>query len=255
MVSYEDIGLVHTKSYINQIKDPLNVARILNMGSVDPWDSYVLEYFRIVTGGTVLATRQALRTGGIVFNLGGGFHHARPEKGAGFCLINDIAIAIQKMRKKGRAQKYIIIDLDYHQGDGNLVYFENDEDVYTFSIHASSWESSEKKHNFDGLVPSNCSWKDYKEILDVNLQNLCKQFEPDLVFYIAGSDPYEKDTLCDMILSRDEMQERNMYILNKIRNLQIPLVVTAGGGYGPDSWEVYYDFVKSALSKNGIKNI
>ena len=84
---------------------------------------------------------------------------------------------------------------------------------------------------------------------------MCKQFEPDLVFYIAGSDPYEKDTLCDMILSRDEMHERNMYILNKIRNLQIPLVVTAGGGYGPDSWEVYYDFVKSALSKNGIKNI
>ena len=255
MVSYEDIGLVHTKSYINQIKDPVNVARILNMGTADPWDSYVLEYFRIVTGGTVLAARYALHTGGIVFNLGGGFHHARPEKGAGFCLINDIAIAIQKMRKKRRAQKYVIIDLDYHQGDGNLVYFENDEDVYTFSIHASSWETSQKLHNFDGLIPSNTSWKDYKEMLDENLQNLCKQFKPDLVFYIAGSDPYEKDTLCDMKLSRGEMQERNMYILNKIRNLQLPLVVTAGGGYGPDSWEVYYDFVKSALNKNGIKNI
>ena len=255
MVSYEDIGLVHTKSYINQIKDPMNVARILNLGHVSPWDSYVLEYFRIVTGGTVLAAAKALHSGGIVFNLGGGFHHARPEKGAGFCLINDIAIAIQKMRKKGRAQKYVIIDLDYHQGDGNLIYFTDDEDVYTFSIHASSWESTEKQHNFDGLVQSNCSWDEYKTVLEENLQNLCKQFKPDLVFYIAGSDPYEKDTLCDMNLTRGEMFERNMYILSKIKNLQIPLVITAGGGYGPDSWEIYYDFLKSALSKNGIKNI
>jgi len=255
MVSYEDIGLVHTKSYINEIKDPINVARILNLGHVSPWDSYILEFFRIVTGGTVLSAAQALYSRGIVFNLGGGFHHARPAKGAGFCLINDIAIAIQKMRKKGRAQKYLIIDLDYHQGDGNLVYFENDEDVYTFSMHASSWETSEKKHNFDGLVSSNCSWKDYKEMLKENLQSLCNQFKPDLVFYIAGSDPYEKDTLCDMKLSRDDLHDRNMYILSKVRHLQIPLVITAGGGYGPDSWEIYYDFVKSALSKNGIENI
>jgi len=90
MVSYEDIGLVHTKSYINQIKDPLNVAKILNMGFVDPWDSYVLEYFRIVTGGTVLSAAQALHSRGVVFNLGGGFHHARPAKGAGFCFRIDI---------------------------------------------------------------------------------------------------------------------------------------------------------------------
>jgi len=92
-------------------------------------------------------------------------------------------------------------------------------------------------------------------MLEENLQSLCKEFKPDLVFYIAGSDPYEKDTLCDMNLTRDDLHERNMYILSKIRDLQIPLVITAGGGYGPNSWEVYYDFLKSALSKNGIKNI
>jgi acetoin utilization deacetylase AcuC-like enzyme len=254
MVSYEDIALVHSDSYINQIKDPMNVARILNLGHVNPWDSYILEYFRIVSGGTVLAAKHALQNGAIVFNLGGGFHHARKDKGAGFCLINDIAIAIQKMRKKRRAQKFLIIDLDYHQGDGNLTYFKDDNDVYTFSIHASSWETSEKQNNFDGLVDSDCSWKDYKDLLEANLQNLCLKFKPDLVFYLAGSDPYEKDTLCDMKLTRDDLHERNMYILSKINNLKIPIVITAGGGYGPDSWEIYYDFIKSALSKNGIKN-
>ena len=254
MVSYEDISLVHTKSYVNQIKDPLNVARILNLGHVSPWDSYVLEYFRVVTGGTVLAAAYALHSGGIVFNLGGGFHHARPDKGAGFCLINDIAIAIQKMRKKGKAQKFVIIDLDYHQGDGNLVTFKEDADVYTFSIHASSWETTDKEHNFDGLISSEFSWQQYKDLLENSLTNLCKEFKPDLVFYIAGSDPYEKDTLCDMKLSRDEMFERNMYIFSKINSLKIPFVITAGGGYGPDSWEIYYDFIRAALNKNGIKN-
>ena len=254
MVSYENIALVHTDSYINIIKDPLNVARILNLGYINPWDSYVLEYFRIVTGGTILAAKHALQTGGIVFNLGGGFHHARTDKGAGFCLINDIAIAIEKMRQKRGAQKFVIIDLDYHQGDANLIYFKDDEDVYTFSIHASSWETIEKHNGFDVLVKSDCSWNDYKKLLEENLQNLCIKFKPDLVFYIAGSDPYEKDTLCDMKLTRDELFERNMYILSKISNLKIPLVITAGGGYGPDSWKIYYDFIKSALSKNGIKN-
>ena len=87
-----------------------------------------------------------------------------------------------------------------------------------------------------------------------SLTNLCKEFKPDLVFYIAGSDPYEKDTLCDMKLSRDEMFERNMYIFSKINSLKIPFVITAGGGYGPDSWEIYYDFIRAALNKNGIKN-
>lgn len=255
MVSYEDIALVHTKSYINQIKNPMNVARILNIGQVNPWDSFMLEYYRVVTGGTILAAAFALHSGGIVFNLGGGFHHARTDKGAGFCLINDIAIAIKKMRKKGRARKYVIIDLDYHQGDGNLVYFKDDQDVFTFSIHASSWESTNKQYNFDGLISSSCSWKEYKTVLEENLKKLCIQFEPDLVFYNAGSDPYVKDTLCDMNLTRGELFERNMYIFNKIHTLQIPMVVTAGGGYGPDSWEIYYDFIKSALSKNGIKNI
>lgn len=254
-VSYEDIALVHTESYISQIKEPMNVARMLNLGYVNPWDSHVLEYFRIVSGGTVLAAKHALATNSIVFNLGGGFHHARPDKGAGFCLLNDIAIAIEKMRKKRRAQRFLIIDLDYHQGDGNLVYFNNDEDVFTFSIHASSWESTEKKNNFDGLVNSNCSWIDYKELLQENIQNLCRQFKPDLVFYIAGSDPYEKDTLCDMHLTRNDMYERNMYIFSKIYQQKIPLVITSGGGYGPDSWEIYFDFIKSALNKNGLKNI
>ena len=120
MVSYEEMALVHSQKYISQIKVPINVARILKLGYINPWDSYILEYFRIVTGGTMHATLHALQNRGVVFNLGGGFHHARVDKGAGFCLINDVAIAIQKVKQTGNAKKFLIIDLDYHQGDGNL---------------------------------------------------------------------------------------------------------------------------------------
>jgi len=247
-VSYENMGLIHSEKYLTHIKEPLNVAKILNIGNVDPWDSYILEYFRVVTGGTVLATFQALKSRGTVFNLGGGFHHAQKEKGAGFCLVNDVAIAIQKARQKNKAQKFLIVDLDYHQGDGNLLIFKDDEDVFTFSIHASHWQEIIKENNLDVLVSSDCENDEYMDVLKNNLYNICMRMEPDLVFYIAGSDPYEKDALCDMKLSRDTMLERNKFVLEKIQNFNVPLVVVAGGGYGPDSWEVYYDFIKYALS-------
>ncbi len=248
MVSNEDMALIHSQKYLAQIKDPLNVARILNIGYVNPWDSYILEFFRIVTGGTILATLQALKSRGVVFNLGGGFHHAQVEKGAGFCLINDVAIAIQKAKKLGYARRFVIIDLDYHQGDGNLLIFKDDNDVFTFSIHASHWEEIEKENNCDVIVASDCNGNEYMDILKSSLEDLYIKFKPDLVFYIAGSDPYEKDALCDMTLTRDEMLLRNMYIFRKIKGLNIPLVVVAGGGYGPASWKVYYDFIKSAMS-------
>lgn len=248
MVSYKNMSLVHTHNYLTKIKDPLHVAQILNLINVDPWDSYILEYFRIVTGGTILAAMYALKNKTIVFNLGGGFHHARENNGRGYCLINDVAIAIEKAKKLRYAKKFLIIDLDYHQGDGNLLFFKNDENVFTFSMHASHWENIEKEANLDVLVSNNCTGEEYINTLNSNLEGLCLKFHPDLIFFIAGSDPYEKDSLCDMHLSRNDMFQRNMNVYNKVKELNIPMVVVAGGGYGPESWVIYYDFLKAALS-------
>jgi len=252
MVTYEDMVLVHDEEYLKMIKDPLKVAQSLRIGEVDPWDSYILEFFRTVTGGTILAAEHVLKKGGIVFNLGGGFHHAQRDRAAGFCLINDVAVAIEKVRLKYDLSKILIIDLDYHQGDGNLEFFRDNDDIFTFSIHATKWVEVDKVTNKDILIPHHISGRDYMEILKSNLEPVMDSFDPELVVYIAGSDPYEHDTLCDLSLSREEMLERNQYVANVVKNRKLPLVVVAGGGYGAESWKIYYDFIATTF-KGKIK--
>ncbi len=247
MVSYEDMVLVHDEEYLKKIKDPLKVAQILRIGEVDPWDSYILEFFRTVTGGTILAAEHVLKNNGIVFNLGGGFHHAQRDRAAGFCLINDVAVAIEKVRLKYDLSKILIIDLDYHQGDGNLEFYRDNSDVFTFSMHATKWLEEDKDTNIDILLPHHVSGGEYMDILRLNLEPVFDSFDPDLVFYIAGSDPYEYDTLCDLNLSREEMLQRNLYVTNIVKNKKLPLVVVAGGGYGAESWKIYYDFIATTL--------
>ncbi len=139
MVSYEDMSLVHEEEYLKNIQDPIKVGQYMRIGVVEPWDSYILEFFRTVTGGTVLATEYALNNKTTMFNIGGGFHHAMPDQAAGFCLINDVAIAIEKFRKKNSLNRIMIIDLDYHQGDGNLMFYQDDPVVFTFSLYSTKW--------------------------------------------------------------------------------------------------------------------
>lgn len=247
LCSYDNLRLVHTEKYIKKLQNPDYISQILKSDAVNLLYDSILEYFRAVTGGTLLAAAYALKYNVPVFNLGGGFHHAHPDKGEGFCVINDIAIAVQKFRLLNRARKFMIIDLDYHQGNGNLLYFKNDQNVYTFSMHADTWVEIERPHNKDILLPKGCNDDIYLETLERELTESCLNFIPDVVFYIAGSDPYEKDTLADMKISREGMFKRNLYVYKKVRENRIPLVIVAGGGYGGDSWEVYYDFIEYCL--------
>jgi acetoin utilization deacetylase AcuC-like enzyme len=245
MVNYHDMGLVHTQPYLKHIQDPAHVSQLFHIYMDTPWDSAILEYFRIVTGGTLLATEYAIRNQGVVFNLGGGFHHARPDQAAGFCLINDVAIAISKYRKKKSIHKPMIIDLDYHQGDGNLLIFKDEPAVMTYSMHANPWLTITKENNIDIIVPEKSDGQHYLQILQSSLPPAFNNFNPDLVFYIAGSDPYEADTIGDMKLSREEMLVRNLFVFNLVQAQKVPMVILAGGGYGPQSWNIYYDFIKA----------
>jgi acetoin utilization deacetylase AcuC-like enzyme len=244
MVNYHDMGLVHTQSYLKNIQDPSHVSQLFHIYMDTPWDSSILEFFRIVTGGTLLATEYAVKNQGVVINLGGGFHHARPDQAAGFCLINDVAIAVSKYRKKQLIDRPMIIDLDYHQGDGNLLIFKDDPQVMTYSMHASPWLTVSKENNIDIIVPEKSDGQLYLHILKTSLPPAFNSFNPDLVFYIAGSDTYESDTIGDMKLTREEMLARNMFVYNLVRAKNVPLVILAGGGYGPDSWIIFYDFIK-----------
>jgi len=245
----EDLLRVHTESYLHDIQDASYLTGILRLDEVNPFYNSILEYLLAVTGGTLLATEFAIRNGAAVFNLGGGYHHAHPDRAEGFCVINDVAIAIEKFRRSNGVNRFMIIDLDYHQGNGNLLYFRDDPEVFTFSIHADTWVEIEGNSNLDILVSSHCSDEEYLEILHRELDPVCHRFRPDMVFYIAGSDPYELDTLADMKLSRSGLLQRNKYIYERVRRRKLPLVVLAGGGYGPDSWQIYYDFLEYALTK------
>lgn len=247
LCSYDDLRLVHTEKYIKTLQDPQYVSKILKLHTVDMFYNSILEYYRAVTGGTLLATAYALKWNKPAFNLGGGYHHAHPDRAEGFCLINDVAIAIEKFRELHRGRKFMIIDLDYHQGNGNLLYFQDDPDVYTFSMHADSWVEIERPHNKDILLSADCDTEEYMKVLESELNDACLNYKPDAVFYIAGSDPYQKDTLAGMNIAREGMLQRNLFVYSKVRDAKLPLVILAGGGYGEESWVVYYDFIKHVL--------
>jgi histone deacetylase 11 len=249
-ISDEDLLIVHTQEYINSLKNPMTVAEILNLDYINPWDDYIFEYFRYSAGGTLLAAEYAMQHNLTIFNLGGGYHHAHPNRGEGFCLINDVAIAIRKSRLPRKIQYALIVDLDYHQGNGNLLYFQNDENVFTFSMHSDNWEEiSGKKNNIDIELPSHIQNEMYLKILKKELSAVFSVFQPDIVFYIAGSDAYVEDQIGDFDLNESGMLERDIFIYQESRKRNYPLVVLAGGGYGPESWKIYYNFIKWVIQK------
>ncbi len=249
-LSEKDLRLVHTRNYLNSLKNPTTVGQILNLDYVNPWDEYIFEFFKYVSGGTILAAEYALEHNTTVFNLGGGYHHAHPDRGEGFCLINDVAIAIRKIRKSNKIKSILILDLDYHQGNGNLLYFKNDENTFTFSIHADNWnEISGKINNLDIELPSHTRDERYLKILKTELPRVFGMFEPELVFYIAGSDPYILDTLGDFDISEDGLLKRDIFVYREVRNRELPFVVLGAGGYGPDSWKIYFNFIRWVIKK------
>ncbi len=249
-LSDEDLLLVHTREYLNRLKNPMYVGEILNLDYVNPWDEYIFEYFRYVAGGTVLATEYTLEHGNPVFNLGGGYHHAHPDRAEGFCLINDVAIAIRKMQLRGKLGRVLIVDLDYHQGNGNLLFFRDDESVFTFSIHAENWvDCTRKINNVDIELPSHVKDEEYLQVLREHLPGVFETFRPDFVMYLAGSDPYVLDSIGDFDISEAGMLERDRFVFNLTRSRKLPMVILGAGGYGPESWKVYYNFIKWAMKK------
>ena len=248
-VSQEDLLRVHTKDYLNSLRNAQVVGEILNLDYVDPWDNYVLEHFLFMVGGTILATQYALENNKIVFNLGGGYHHAHPDRGEGFCLINDVVVAIEKFIVQKKIKQVLVVDLDYHQGNGVLSFYRNNPNIFTFSMHAENWENVEKENNIDIELPSHIIDHEYLQVLKNNLPKILERFMPDLTIYLAGSDPYVDDELGDFDVSEEGMLERDIFVYQQIRSKKIPLVILAAGGYGLNSWKIYYNFIKWVIRK------
>lgn len=243
-LSDEDILLVHSKKYLYQLKNPIEIGKILNINFVNMWDDYIFDYFRYVSGGTVLGLEMAIKFNIPIFNMGGGYHHAHYDRAEGFCLINDVAIGITKIRKKRKNLKFLIIDLDYHQGNGIMEFFKDDPDIFIISINAINWNSFKSANIMNIEVGSNITFMDYQQIVVNNLNKILTQFTPDCVIYLAGSDVSETDALADMHFNENDILQRDITVYQIIRKRKLPILVLSAGGYGIESWKYYYNFIK-----------
>lgn len=260
-VSNEDIRLVHTDAYLQRLKQTTTWLQIFEFTDAEysperatrPLPE-LIEDLKLKSGGTLLAARFAVDTG-LAANLGGGYHHAFPDRGHGYCVIHDIAIAVRRLQQDGRIKRAMIVDLDFHQGDGSAVIFKDDDTVFTLSMHSQDgWPEQKQESNLD--VGIYCGEEHlYVEKLNDALGEALRRFAPDMVVFIAGSDPYEKDVLPGTALlkmSLEQLKKRDELVIDTFADRGIPLVSVFAGGYGPDVWEVHYNCTKHLLERSGI---
>ncbi len=231
-VSIRDLRLVHSADYVESTTQPETLAHIFGLEKehiqVDP----MLRAQRLAVGGTLAATGEVLKKKyPVAFNLGGGFHHAEPDRGSGFCVFNDVAVTIAKIRKNGFHQPIAIIDLDYHQGNGNNHAFIDDATVIPYSIEGSTWAPDPKEHRFHFKLPEHTNDETYLDLLTETLPKFLDKYQPGLIFYIAGNDVLTQDPLGEFDLSVEGVLERDQFVVKSAQDRGIPLVITLAGGY------------------------
>jgi acetoin utilization deacetylase AcuC-like enzyme len=244
-----DVLLVHTAEYVRKLKTgTLSPEEVYRMEI--PHSPELVRAVWLAAGGSILAARHALANR-IAVNLGGGFHHAFPEHGEGFCVIHDVAIAIRKLQKEGAIRNVMTVDLDVHHGNGTAYIFARDGSVCTFSMHQENNYPLEKpSSDFDIHLPDGCGDEQYLHLLRQNLTHALAVFPPDLIFYLAGADPYCEDQLGGLSLSRKGLQERDRFVLALACEKSVPVAVTLAGGYArrlEDTVAIHVGTVRSAL--------
>ena len=249
LVALSDLAKVHSDRYLERTAQPEYLGRIFGLEAHDIDVDPVLIAQRRQVGGTVEAATWALgRTDRVGFNIGGGFHHAEPEAGAGFCVYNDIAVAIATLRSDGFDAPIAIIDLDYHQGNGNIVAYEHDKSVFTYSIHGSVWSHVEAAADSQFLLSTGVDDQGYLQALRDTLPATLEEVAPAMIFYVAGNDVLEGDRLGDFMLTRKGVLERDRCVIELARKYACPAVVTLGGGYSDNAWCASTDFIRWLLT-------
>ena len=256
--SESDVVLVHSPHYINKLMEGgLSTREELQMEI--PYSPQAVDAFLLHTGGSILAAERALEDG-ICLNIGGGFHHAFPDHGEGFCMINDIAVAIRAMQKRGRIQRAMTIDCDVHQGNGTAAIFGNSshkasilpstsapilgtapganmvqgssKDVFTISLHQEhNYPYVKPASSIDVNLPDGCGDSEYLGWLDNALSSAFRQFEPELICYVAGADPFSQDQLGGLNLTIEGLKQRDELVFRAARARDIPVMTTYAGGY------------------------
>ncbi|NRG19616.1 histone deacetylase [Rhizobiales bacterium] len=229
----EWVSLAHDRTYVDQVFSadvPAKIAREIGL----PMTEAVGMRARCAVAGTVLTAMLALEHG-IACNTAGGSHHARKSHGAGFCVFNDVAVAIRVLQASGLISRALVIDLDVHQGDGTAEIFAGDRDVFTFSMHAEkNYPVRKVPSSLDIALPDLTGDAAYLAVLGENLPEILRTFRPDIVFFNAGVDPHEEDRLGRLALSDEGLEARDRFVIRTVANAGFPLTGVIGGGYLTD---------------------
>ncbi len=226
----DDLLLVHGRGWITRLRQgTLHEAELMRLEI--PWSQKMADAFSLAAGGTTLAARLALEDGA-AFNVGGGFHHAFPNHGEGFCAIHDVAVAIRKLQREKLVERVLVVDVDVHQGNGTAAIFANDETVFTLSIHQlNNYPQFKPPSDLDVNLEDGVEDEEYLQFLKQAVEKALAGFDPQLLMYVAGADPYKEDQLGGLALTIDGLMERDRLVFGMARRRRIPVCVTLAGGY------------------------
>ena len=228
--THEDVRLAHDVEWAAKLRTgTLTYQDILRLEI--PYSRKMIEAFWLAAGGTILAARRALKDG-VGFNIGGGFHHAFPDHGEGFCAINDIAIAIRRLQKDGAIRRAMVVDCDVHHGNGTAAIFTGDPSVFTLSIHqANNYPSEKPLSSLDIHLADGVGDTEYLHRLGNGYRAALAMFDPELLVYVAGADPYQEDQLGGLSLTFEGLRERDRLVIWSALNRQVPVAIVLAGGY------------------------
>ncbi|MDI6704286.1 MAG: histone deacetylase [bacterium] len=243
-----EVLLVHDPQWVEKLKrGSLSNLEILTLEI--PYSEELVKETWLCAGGTILTCKHALNDG-ICIHLGGGFHHAFPDHGEGFCLLNDIAIGIRKLCLDGDIERAMIIDCDLHQGNGTAYIFARDENVFTFSIHQeNNYPAVKERSDLDIGLEDGTTDEEYLTLLSAHIPRIVESFRPELILYVAGADVYEDDQLGGLNLTMEGLKKRDELVIGEALQNKIPIACVLAGGYArkvEDTVNIHVNLVKVA---------
>jgi histone deacetylase 11 len=255
-IDQQDVLRVHSRRFLDSLNDSASVARYLEappLGIVAPklLDLGMIEPFRWATGGTLLASRLSLLYG-IGINIGGGYHHAKPDAGEGFCIYADMPIAIRVLQAEGKIRRALVIDLDVHQGNGTAVCLTGDDSTFTFSMHQGNiYPIPKATSDLDVELEPGMGDETFLGSLAERLPGLFEAARPHVVFLQAGCDTLAGDPLASLRMTEQGIVKRDAMVIDACVRRTIPVVMTLGGGYGPDAWHAQYASIRNIIETYG----
>lgn len=249
----EQVALVHTEKYISKLRrGSLSAAEIHKMEL--PYSRELVDASFLCAGGTIMACRDAILSGCSV-HLGGGFHHAMPDHGEGFCVINDIGVGIRVVQDEGYVKKVLVIDCDLHQGNGTAVIFKDDDTVFTYSIHQeNNYPIPKSNGSMDVGLADDTGDNEYMLKLKNTIPKIIDDFRPGLIVYVAGADPYQYDKLGGLKLTMEGLKKRDRFVFD----LKIPTVAVLAGGYAlnvEDTAGIHYNMAMEAIKYESKRKV